>query len=400
MMETRGPRLGLAGAVLGVAGRLLGNSPAGSDAAAAAAGAPAVVSRGGVAGLSSSNAWAVGTWSRTGSSGFKSLIEHWAGGRWRLQTSPSPGNDTNSLAAVAALSVTDAWAVGSYHTNGHSLKTLIEHWNGSASKVQPSPRPVTGNNTLSSVVAVSRSNVWAVGDTLSISGEQRTLIEHWNGRSWTVQHSPSPGSSSTLAAVAAVSGSNAWAVGYSDSSDGTTSKTLVEHWNGSSWQVQASPNPSVQYNFLCGVVATSGTNAWTAGTYVQAGYQAPVMEHWNGQAWSVHASAYQPAGYEYDPCAMAAPSARNIWAVGSRWYFSADRTLIEHWNGTAWKTQKSPNPAPGDYDRNVLNGVAATSGTHAWAVGWSYVNNSGHRKPLIEHWNGSSWKLQSAAIPG
>src|SRR6266851_5751224 len=159
MVETRGRRLGLAGAVLGVAGLLLGISPAGSDAAAAAAGTPAVVSLGGVAALSSSNAWAVGTWSRTGSSGFKSLIEHWTGGRWRLQTSPSPGNDTNSLAAVAALSVTDAWAVGSYHTNGHSLKTLIEHWNGSAWKVQPSPRPVTGNNTLSSVVAVSRSNV-------------------------------------------------------------------------------------------------------------------------------------------------------------------------------------------------------------------------------------------------
>ncbi len=124
------------------------------------------------------------------------------------------------------------------------------------------------------------------------------------------------------------------------------------------------------------------------------------MEHWNGHAWSVHASAYQPAGYEYDPCAMAAASASNIWAVGSHWYFNADRTLIEHWNGATWKTQKSPNPAPGDSDENVLNGVTATSATNAWAVGWSYVSGSGCRKPLIEHWNGSSWKLQSATIPG
>jgi hypothetical protein len=157
--------------------------------------------------------------------------------------------------------------------------------NGSAWKVQASPSPVTGNNTLSSVVATSRSNVWAVGSTLSTSGAQKTLIEHWNGRSWAVQRSPSPGSSSHLTAVTAVSRSNAWAVGYSDSSDGTASKTLVEHWNGSSWQIQASPNPSVQYDLLCGVAATSGANAWTDGTYVQAGYQAPVMEHWNGQAW-------------------------------------------------------------------------------------------------------------------
>jgi hypothetical protein len=399
MVEMRGRRLGLGGAILGMASVLVGISPAWHGAPAAAASTPAVVRLGGVAALSSGNAWAVGAWRRTASSGYKTLIEHWTAGRWRLQASPSPGNDSNSLTGVAALSSTEAWAVGSYHTNGQSLKTLIEHWNGTAWKVQPSPSPVTDNNTLSAVVATSRSNVWAVGNTLSTSGEQRTLIEHWNGRSWTVQHSPSPGSSSQLTAVAAVSGSNAWAVGYSDSSDGTTSKTLVEHWNGSSWQIQASPNPSVQYNFLCGVAATSRTNAWTDGMYVQAGYQAPIMEHWNGQAWSVHASAYQPAGYEYDPCAMAAPSAGNIWAVGSRWYLNADRTLIEHWNGTTWKTQASPNPAPGDFDQNVLNGVAATSATNAWAVGWSYVNNSGHIKPLIEHWNGSSWKLQSAAIP-
>jgi len=399
MVEIRGRRPRLAGAVLGVAGVLVGISPAGPHAAAATASTPAVVTLGGVAALSSGNAWAVGAWRRTASSGYKTLIEHWTAGRWRLQASPSPGNDTNSLAGVTALSRTDAWAVGSYHTNGQSLKTLIEHWNGSAWKVQRSPSPVTGNNTLSAVVAVSRSNVWAVGNTLSTSGQQRTLIEHWNGRSWTVQRSPSPGSSSMLTAVTAVSRSNAWAVGYSDSSDGTTSKTLVEHWNGSSWQIQASPNPSVQYNFLCGVAATSGTNAWTGGTYVQAGYQAPIMEHWNGQAWKLHASAYQPAGYQYDPCAMAASSASSIWAVGSHWYFDADRTLIEHWNGTSWKTQTSPNAAPGNSDRNVLNGVTATSATNAWAVGWSYVWGSGHRKPLIEHWNGSSWRLQSAAIP-
>jgi hypothetical protein len=45
-------------------------------------------------------------------------------------------------------------------------------------------------------------------------------------------------------------------------------------------------------------------------------------------------------------------------------------------------------------------GVTATSGTNAWAAGWSYIRNSGHIKALIEHWNGFTWKLQTAAIPG
>src|SRR5215813_12105649 len=204
MVEIRGRRLRMAGAVLGVADLVLGVSRAGPHASAATASTPAVVTLGGVSALSSSNAWAVGTWSRTGGSPWMSLIEHYTGGGWQLKASPSPGNDTNSLAGVSALSTTNAWAVGSYHTNGRSLKTLIEHWNGTAWKVQLSPSPVTGNNTLSAVVATSPSNVWAVGNTLSTSGAQKTLIERWNGRSWTVQRSPSPGSSSQLTAVAAV----------------------------------------------------------------------------------------------------------------------------------------------------------------------------------------------------
>jgi hypothetical protein len=246
--------------------------------------------------------------------------------------------------------------------------------------------------------------VWAVGYTLSTTGEEKTLIEHWNGSAWKVQHSPSPGGSAMLTAVAAVSGSNVWAVGVSDSADGTASKTLIEHWNGSGWKVASSPSPSVYLNNLCGVAAVSGSNVWAGGTLVGprngTEYQGPLMEHWNGQEWKVHASAYEPTGYEYAPCAIAAPTARSAWTVGSYWYYFADRTLIEHWNGTAWKVQKTPNPAPGNNDLNVLNGVAAASTSSAWAVGWSYVNNSGQRKPLIEHWNGSAWKLQYSPTPG
>src|SRR6266700_6788157 len=78
---------------------------------------------------------------------------------------------------------------------------------------------------------------------------------------------------------------------------------------------------------------------------------------------------------------VAATSSSNAWAVGT-WSQSNTtyKTLIERWNGTAWKVQTSPNPAPGDWDENVLNGVAGLSSSDAWAVGWSYVNGSGHKK--------------------
>jgi hypothetical protein len=411
----RGLWLGRAGALAGLAATLtIGSLATASSASAsraartsaadpgvaAATTAPTQVILNGAAALSASNAWAVGTWSQNGQV-YKSLIEHWNGSKWQIKTSPSPGNDTNSLNAVAASSSTQAWAVGDYHVNGQRLRTLVEHWNGSSWKVQASPSPVAGNNTLSSVAALSRSNVWAVGYTLSTTGAMKTLIEHWNGSAWKVVKSPSPASASLLNAVTAVSRTNAWAVGYTESSDGTFDRTLVEHWNGSSWQVQSSPNPGVTSNWPCGVVATSAGDAWLTGTFIQGGtgYQEPLMEHWNGTAWQTHASAVQPSGYEFAPCAMTAASASNVWAVGGRWYLEEQHTLIEHWNGTSWKVQASPNPAPGDWDTNVLYGVSASSGSCAWAVGSSYVYNSGHRKQLIQHWNGSSWQVQYGQMP-
>ena len=50
-----------------------------------------------------------------------------------MQTSPNPGGSSafNELFGVAAVSASDAWAVGSYY-NGTKEKTLVERWNGKA----------------------------------------------------------------------------------------------------------------------------------------------------------------------------------------------------------------------------------------------------------------------------
>ena len=73
------------------------------------------------------------------------------------------------------------------------------------------------NNELFSVAAVSASNVWAVGFSTDSTTTDHTLIEHWNGTSWSVVKSPSPGSGSdSLSGVAAISANNVWAVGASN----------------------------------------------------------------------------------------------------------------------------------------------------------------------------------------
>ena len=90
---------------------------------------------------------------------------------------------------------------------------------------------------------------------------------------------------------------------------------------------------------------------------------------------------------------MAATSASNAWAVGYYWTGTTSTqptTLTLHWNGTNWSRVASPSPVTGD----ELSGVAATSATSAWAVGGS------DGVPLILHWNGSRWSKVASPTAG
>src|SRR5258708_28176140 len=78
--------------------------------------------------------------------------------------------------------------------------------------------------------------------------------------SWTGVQPPNPSLSvNSLSSVAVLSSCNAWAVGAY--SNGTAGQTLIEHWNGSSWTQVASPNPggSSQAHGLSPVATTSPT---------------------------------------------------------------------------------------------------------------------------------------------
>src|SRR5438128_11847093 len=59
---------------------------------------------------------------------------------WNLIASPNLGR-YDSLSGVAAVSASDAWTVGSYQTSSFLNQTLIEHWNGSDWNVVSSPNP-------------------------------------------------------------------------------------------------------------------------------------------------------------------------------------------------------------------------------------------------------------------
>jgi len=107
-------------------------------------------------------------------------------------------NNSGQLNGIAAVSATDVWAVGYYDNNG-SHSTLTEQWNGTSWNVVSSPNPGQDYNFLNSVVTVSATDVWAVGFYCdSVCTYPLTLIEQWNGSTWDIVPSPNPPSIDAL----------------------------------------------------------------------------------------------------------------------------------------------------------------------------------------------------------
>jgi S-layer homology domain len=80
---------------------------------------------------------------------------------------------------------------------------------------------------------------------------------------------------------------------------------------------------------------------------------------------------------------VAGASSNDIYAVGDyEQTYNQDRTLVEHWDGSAWTTVTSENPSS---ENNDLRGVAAISSSDVWAVGVVAGNTAD--RTLAEHLN-------------
>jgi hypothetical protein len=231
----------------------------------------------GVSAVSPTDVWAVGNESTP--SVAKSLVLHWNGSRWtRIPLPHVPGI---YLYSVDALSHTNVWASGD-----SAGKRLVLRWNGAQWSVMRSTKP----GELKSVAALSATDAWAVGEIKS------TLVVYCDGTSCSRVASPNPGNAGSpasrfhnLAGVIALSPSNAWAVGsYGAVLDGgkvQESKTLITAWNGTSWTQVASPSVG-KYSTLSGIAASSASQAWAVGAVGTGNKSQVLILNWNGTSWT------------------------------------------------------------------------------------------------------------------
>ena len=139
----------------------------------------------GVAMAGASRAWAVGFARHaqpTCCVPFRALIEHWNGTAWSIVSAASlPGGDDTRLHAVTVISPANVWAVGGMSVPGGTAHSLIEHWNGTSWSVVPSPAAEPAAASLAGISAASPSDIWAVGDRNGGNPITATLIETTTG---------------------------------------------------------------------------------------------------------------------------------------------------------------------------------------------------------------------------
>jgi hypothetical protein len=262
--------------------------------------------------VSPSNVWAVGYDCYSS----QPVIEHWNGTAWSLVPNPVTGPGEHTLSGIAAVSASDIWAVG-YTGETIGAGPFVVHWNGTQWSVVSAPRIGDGAR-LNALAAIATNDVWGVGAYYEPNDSHwESMIQHWNGTQWSVVPSPSPGTyGNELSGLAVVSANDIWAIGRQSS--GGAIIPLIEHWDGQHWTVVPSPNidgGSDGVAMLCSIAAIAPNDVWAAGVYhneqTDIHQRRTLLEHWDGTSWTIvsspspgesaelHAIAASPSGVAY-----------------------------------------------------------------------------------------------------
>jgi surface antigen len=168
---------------------------------------------------------------------------------------------------------------------------------------------------------------------------------------------------------------------------------LAELWNGSTWTIQSTPLPTQDVGTFAAVSCSSSTACTAVGSFEGVVPPQLLADRWNGKRWTIE-SMPSPSGFSSGSLdGVACPSSSLCIAVGP--YQDTSGTahpLIEAWNGSKWKVQSAPKLAG---FRDVgLDGIACASVKLCTTVG-SAVEPSGTSVAVVERWSNSQWSIQN-----
>ncbi len=257
----------------------------------------------------------------------RALIERWNGTSWSLVSAANPATGSVKLSAVSCATGKSCFAVGQYETG--PARTLIERWNGTSWTIGAGPTPNAADIELNGVSCVNVNSCFAAGN-ITVGGVPRTLIERWDGGHWSIVPSPNRvGATSSLMFGVACAATNAcFAVGASFTP--TAATTLIERWNGTSWTIGPSPNPDNGENQLLGVACVNRNTCTAVGSRAPAsGRTRTLVANWNGTRWTGVPSPIPSVATSSHLLGVACSVATSCFAVGDFQQAGLAHILIE-----------------------------------------------------------------------
>jgi hypothetical protein len=322
---------------------------------------------------------------------------------WKIKESPNPGgaSDTNLYDISCEPSTSVCTSVGKSTTGTDS--PIAQRWNGTSWSEQAAAKKSGATHTrLFGVDCPSEIRCLAVGNHQSAEGPS-LLSEIWNEGKWTVQTTPLPAesTSSEFVAIGCNSTANCTAVG--SALIGGVETAIAERWTSPNWALSSLPIPAgAKASRLNGVDCLWSNFCVAVGSYIPEGKFLPesLVMFWNA-GWTVQSvpKPHEKANESILLDVSCTPTPNRCTAVGTWKILTIPFTMAYRFDGTStWTLQSTPNVSEASGASNVLEGVSCATETSCTAVG-AWKAPGGSTQTLAQHWNGSSWSIQGTPNP-
>ncbi len=319
-------------------------------------------------------------------------VQQWDGSSWHTVTLPAPsGASLVDLSSVSCTSVTFCVAVGAQLVSSEGIP-LAFTWNGSSWSVSTTPTLASpyAQALLESVSCTGPTWCMATGwADNSMTSATDTFAEQWNGTSWTVASTPdiTGHTDDEFTGVSCTGPANCMAVGY----------------NAATGTGFALPSPGAQpgagnsgFPGFPDPVAHAHALMHAPSPHIAVSIHV-LAEQWNGTSWTVTPTV--------DPTGVTSPAFYGVSCAGGGFCMatgynddtSSVQGFAEKWSGGSWSQTALPAP-PGGGDGAMI-GVSCISPTSCTGVGAS-VTAPSSEVVLTGSWNGSTWTLGTVPTPG
>lgn len=307
-------------------------------------------------------------------------------GAWRAISAPDAGS--GEFSDVACPESGDCWATANID-QGEANSGQIFHYEGHEWERVPTPGKAL---TLYGIACPTTASCWAVGAT-AFGGEQiSTLIEHFDGKRWSLEESQNADGfpESGLSGIACPSATECWAAGDGEdfSADPTAGELLLLHYTGGAWSRVSAPSPQEEEQTGDGALLACGsvsqcillTNFGSEGGRgnEQAG------DVFDGSSWQ---SLSVPPGVLFQ--AATCPAESDCIAIGGS-RFDGPMSAYR-FDGKAWS---QPDPLPAKVGAKPVSwyAVSCPGRSECWAAGGQPI--AGATFPAaVAHYQQGAWEL-------